>query len=57
MICIIWSNLCDVTNCFAACIWSFPENVLNRDEFDGDADAGVYNPVVLPWKNRSEKLQ
>jgi hypothetical protein len=31
-----------------------PENVLNRDEFDGDADAGVYNPVVLPWKNRGE---
>lgn len=31
------------------------ENVLNRDEFDGDADAGVYNPVVLPWKNRGEK--
>jgi hypothetical protein len=26
------------------------ENVKNRDEFDGDADAGVYNPVVLPWK-------
>ena len=29
------------------------ENVLNREEFDGDADAGVYNPVILPWKNRS----
>mmetsp|Transcript_10602 Transcript_10602/g.20465 ORF Transcript_10602/g.20465 Transcript_10602/m.20465 type:complete len:254 (+) Transcript_10602:251-1012(+) len=29
------------------------ENVLNRDEFDGDADAGVYSPVVLPWKNRN----
>lgn len=29
------------------------ENVLNREEFDGDANAGVYNPVVLPWKNRS----
>jgi hypothetical protein len=29
------------------------ENVLNRDEFDGDADAGVYNPVVLPWKVQS----
>jgi hypothetical protein len=29
------------------------ENVLNRDEFDGDADAGVYNPIVLPWKERS----
>lgn len=28
------------------------ENVANRDEFDGDSDAGVYNPVVLPWKNR-----
>ena len=27
------------------------ENVANRDEFDGDSDAGVYNPVVLPWKN------
>ena len=26
------------------------ENVLNREEFDGDADAGVYSPVVLPWK-------
>mmetsp|Transcript_24236 Transcript_24236/g.52279 ORF Transcript_24236/g.52279 Transcript_24236/m.52279 type:complete len:297 (+) Transcript_24236:162-1052(+) len=28
------------------------ENVANRDEFDGDSDAGVYNPVILPWKNR-----
>lgn len=28
------------------------ENVANRDEFDGDSGAGVYNPVVLPWKNR-----
>mmetsp|Transcript_21638 Transcript_21638/g.52253 ORF Transcript_21638/g.52253 Transcript_21638/m.52253 type:complete len:284 (-) Transcript_21638:284-1135(-) len=28
------------------------ENVANRDEFDGDSDAGVYNPVMLPWKNR-----
>ncbi|KAL7526162.1 hypothetical protein ACHAWF_001655 [Thalassiosira exigua] len=28
------------------------ENVANRDEFDGNSDAGVYNPVVLPWKNR-----
>eukprot|EP00584_Thalassiosira_punctigera_P010662 CAMPEP_0172535140 /NCGR_PEP_ID=MMETSP1067-20121228/7276_1 /TAXON_ID=265564 ORGANISM="Thalassiosira punctigera, Strain Tpunct2005C2" /NCGR_SAMPLE_ID=MMETSP1067 /ASSEMBLY_ACC=CAM_ASM_000444 /LENGTH=279 /DNA_ID=CAMNT_0013320043 /DNA_START=100 /DNA_END=939 /DNA_ORIENTATION=- len=28
------------------------ENVANRDEFDGDSDAGVYNPVVLPWKDR-----
>lgn len=26
------------------------ENVLNRDEYDGDSDAGVYNPVKLPWK-------
>lgn len=26
------------------------ENVKNRDEFDGDSDAGVYNPVKLPWK-------
>ena len=30
----------------------FEENVLNRDEFDGDSDAGVFNPVVLPWKSR-----
>ena len=29
------------------------ENVKNIEEFDGDEDAGVYNPVVLPWKNRS----
>ena len=32
-----------------------PEEFLefaNREEFDGDDDAGVYNPVVLPWKNR-----
>lgn len=29
------------------------ENILNREEFDGEADAGVYNPVVLPWKNKS----
>jgi hypothetical protein len=28
------------------------ENVKNRDEFDGDADAGVYNPVTLPWKQQ-----
>jgi len=30
------------------------ENKLNTDEFDPDlaTDAGVYNPVVLPWKNR-----
>lgn len=26
------------------------ENVSNREEFDGDSDAGVYNPVKLPWK-------
>lgn len=26
------------------------ENVDNREEFDGDKDAGVYNPVKLPWK-------
>ena len=26
------------------------ENIRNRDEFDGDEDAGVYNPVNLPWK-------
>lgn len=25
------------------------ENIQNRDEFDGDEDAGVYNPVNLPW--------
>jgi hypothetical protein len=29
------------------------ENVQNREEFDGDKDAGVYNPIVLPWKNRN----
>jgi hypothetical protein len=30
------------------------ENNLNKDEFDPDlaTDAGVYNPVVLPWKTR-----
>lgn len=28
------------------------ENKLNIEEFDGDEDAGVYNPVELPWKNR-----
>ncbi|CAB9501077.1 Leucine rich repeat N-terminal domain [Seminavis robusta] len=30
------------------------ENSLNKDEFDPDlaTDAGVYNPVVLPWKTR-----
>mmetsp|Transcript_19510 Transcript_19510/g.30114 ORF Transcript_19510/g.30114 Transcript_19510/m.30114 type:complete len:310 (+) Transcript_19510:60-989(+) len=26
------------------------ENVKNRDEFDGESNAGVYNPVILPWK-------
>ena len=26
------------------------ENVDNREEFDGPSDAGVYNPVKLPWK-------
>lgn len=26
------------------------ENVKNREEYDGSADAGVYNPVKLPWK-------
>ena len=26
------------------------ENKDNRDEFDGDSNAGVYNPVILPWK-------
>lgn len=30
------------------------ENVKNRDEFSGDEDAGVYNPVVLPWKQASK---
>lgn len=31
------------------------ENKLNRDEFDPDLvnDAGVFNPVVLPWNNRA----
>lgn len=30
------------------------ENVDNRDEFDDEIDknAGVYNPVLLPWKDR-----
>jgi hypothetical protein len=30
------------------------ENSLNKDEFDPDlaTDAGVYNPVVLPWTTR-----
>jgi len=31
------------------------ENVLNRDEFDGPDDAGVYNPVVLPWKQQQQQ--
>jgi len=33
------------------------ENKLNKDEFDPDlaSDAGVYNPVVLPWKDRPKK--
>lgn len=26
------------------------ENKLNIEEFDGEEDAGVYNPVKLPWK-------
>eukprot|EP00522_Entomoneis_paludosa_P012293 CAMPEP_0172452256 /NCGR_PEP_ID=MMETSP1065-20121228/9980_1 /TAXON_ID=265537 /ORGANISM="Amphiprora paludosa, Strain CCMP125" /LENGTH=130 /DNA_ID=CAMNT_0013204293 /DNA_START=346 /DNA_END=738 /DNA_ORIENTATION=+ len=30
------------------------ENVDNREEFDGDGTEGVYNPVVLPWKNRGQ---
>ncbi|KAL7562882.1 hypothetical protein ACA910_000258 [Epithemia clementina (nom. ined.)] len=31
------------------------ENRLNREEFDPDLanDAGVYNPIVLPWINRN----
>jgi hypothetical protein len=29
------------------------ENQLNMQEFDGDENAGVYNPVVLPWKTNS----
>ncbi|KAL3915926.1 MAG: hypothetical protein SGILL_005415 [Bacillariaceae sp.] len=31
------------------------ENVKNRDEFDSEnlgSDAGVYNPIVLPWKEK-----
>ena len=30
------------------------ENVANVDEFDEELDrnAGIYNPVILPWKNR-----
>lgn len=31
------------------------ENKMNMEEFDGDADAGVYNPVVLPWKTRQKE--
>lgn len=32
------------------------ENKLNKDEFDPDlaTDAGVFNPVVLPWLNRKK---
>jgi hypothetical protein len=32
------------------------ENVKNRAEFDSDIDAnaGVYNPVVLPWKEKKQ---
>ena len=35
------------------------ENKLNRDEFDPDlaTDAGVYNPVVLPWKERTSSAK
>jgi hypothetical protein len=33
------------------------ENVLNREEFSGDANAGVFNPVVLPWKTRELQQQ
>ena len=31
------------------------ENKLNVDEFDPDLanDAGIYNPIILPWKNRT----
>lgn len=29
------------------------ENQLNMQEFDGDENAGVYNPVVLPWKKNT----
>mmetsp|Transcript_12692 Transcript_12692/g.23788 ORF Transcript_12692/g.23788 Transcript_12692/m.23788 type:complete len:332 (-) Transcript_12692:50-1045(-) len=28
------------------------ENQWNMEEFDGDESAGVYNPVVLPWKQK-----
>jgi uncharacterized protein (DUF1800 family) len=33
------------------------ENKLNKDEFDPDlaTDAGVYNPIVLPWIDRKKK--
>mmetsp|Transcript_6528 Transcript_6528/g.9225 ORF Transcript_6528/g.9225 Transcript_6528/m.9225 type:complete len:305 (+) Transcript_6528:110-1024(+) len=31
------------------------ENIKNRDEFDGDSDAGVYNPVILPWKQQQQQ--
>jgi hypothetical protein len=32
------------------------ENQLNVDEFDPDLanDAGIYNPIELPWKNRKQ---
>ena len=32
------------------------ENKLNREEFDPDLanDAGVYNPIILPWTNRQK---
>ena len=35
------------------------ENKLNRDEFDPDLanDAGVYNPIVLPWVDRVKPKQ
>ena len=35
------------------------ENKLNQDEFDPDLtdDAGVYNPIVLPWINRNSHKQ
>uniref|UniRef100_A0A7S2SGU6 Uncharacterized protein n=1 Tax=Eucampia antarctica TaxID=49252 RepID=A0A7S2SGU6_9STRA len=30
------------------------ENVLNREEYDGDGSEGVFNPVVLPWKSQPQ---
>ena len=48
-------SICVAVNSFYSVVpigISTVENVANRDEFDGDSDAGVYNPVVLPWKNR-----